>query len=203
MVIIIQQFVSSSFFLAPNKIEGLIFQSDIQKRLPSIYTWIGDYSALGLAFMPILALITSRHIINDNKYYYVFYIFMGAIVAFLSRSRFIILNWGLILLMLAHYNKFSKEIIIRTGTILIFTIIIISFILPNFGLQSNRIIEERLLQKQYGGIMEGTASTRILAFKVFAQVFPKRPFFGNGLSQDQGNLHELLAGKEVKRLSQE
>jgi len=199
IVILLQQFVNTSFFIPQNKAHDLIQQGVIEQRFPSIYIWIGDFNVLGLSFMPILALIVSKYYKELNRKKYILYILIGAVVAFISKSRFIILQWLIILLMIAKYHKFSGRIFIKLLSILILCMLLIIFVLPYFGLESMNIIENRILEKSKGGVTEVSASTRLLAFRIFWELFPDKPILGYGNTRGIENMNEnlinLLAGR--------
>ncbi len=197
IVIIIQQFGDRLFFVNPEFHQILTERSYSNTRLPSIYSWIGSTSALGLCFFPILGLTISHHL--KNKYKGIFYLYLiGIIVAFISKSRFIMLNYILLFALIPIYRGINFKLVLR------YLMIFIIFILVSYhgskfiGLDTDKIINERVLETNKGGILSGTASTRLLAFEIFNRLYFKTPIFGKGRFHSIGD--EGIRDNELIRL---
>lgn len=200
VVIIIQQFSNSTFFVSPPEILNLQIMPEWEKRLPSIYSWIGPLWILSHCFFPVLSVVIAQLLKNDNKYVWIFY-FIGAFVAFFSKSRFIFINFLILFLLIPIYKKIEIKALLRY--ILIIGICIVSFIIVakplNFNLDN--IIQKRILETDRGGMTKGAAGTRILAFDIFNKLYVENPLFGKGrlhdfttTSKDQ-ELVRALAGR--------
>jgi len=179
VVIIIQQFGNRMFFVDPIFHDVLTSREYSNTRFPSIYSWIGSAGIMGLCFFPVLGLQISHHLKNNFKG--VFYLFLiGAVVSFISKSRFIMLNYLFLLFLIPIYKGFNFKVFLK------YTIIIILFAFSAYqgskmiGLDTDRIIRERILEQNRGGMIEGSAGTRILAFKVFKKLYFKNPIIGKG-----------------------
>jgi len=179
VVIIIQQFGDRLFFVNPEFHQILAERSYSNTRLPSIYSWIGSTSALGLCFFPILGLHISHHLKNNYKGVFLMYL-IGIVVAFVSKSRFIMLNYVLLLILIPIYKGFSLKLVVQYIMIFILFLFVSYHSSKLIGLDTDRIINERILEKDKGGILSGTASTRLLAFNIFNRLYFKTPIFGKG-----------------------
>jgi len=179
VVIIIQQFHDPLFFVNPEFHEIIESRSYSNVRLPSIYSWMGSTNAVGLCFIPILGLTIAHHLKHNLRG--VFYLYcIGIIVAFLSKSRFIMLNYILLFTLIPIYRGFNIVTGLKyTAYLLIFLFSIYS-VSKLIGLDTDRIINERVLEKNKGGMVEGSAGTRILAFKIFQKLYFNNPIFGKG-----------------------
>jgi hypothetical protein len=64
-----------------------------------------------------------------------------------------------------------------------------------FGIKTDEIIKERILEKSRGGMLAGDAGTRIFAFKVFNKLYFKNPILGKGaihVTNDTSKDYELV-----------
>ncbi len=179
VVIIIQQFGDRLFFVNPDFHQLLSERSYSNARLPSIYSWIGSTSALGLCFFPVLGLQISHHLKNNYKGVFLMYL-VGMVVAFISKSRFIMLNYMLLFILIPIYKGISFKIVLRYIMIFILFLFVSYHVSKLVGLDTDKIINERILEKHRGGILAGSASTRLLAFELFNKLYFKNPIFGKG-----------------------
>jgi hypothetical protein len=186
IVILLQQFYQKDFFVnieLKNVDDYLNLQYSYDIRLPSIYSWISMLE-MGFSFIPMLAIIMEYYLLNKvkSKYWSVWFL-IGIIYVLLTRDRWEMVNMiALIIIPVIHFKaKLSKVLL---NIILIITLMYAGLELSsNFGVPVYGIIENRILEKNNGGLTEGSASTRILAFYVFGQLYPEHPIFG------KGNLH--------------
>ena len=180
IVIVIQQFISTDFLIKPDY-QLLLSQLPFQeKRLPSIYSWIGSLAIIGLSFFPILGCIIEKYM-RDNKKVIVFMLFLiGAIVAFLNKSRFIMLNYLILFLLIPIYEGINFKVVTKYFLIISFSVIALFFVSKSVGFNVDKIIKERILEENTGGMMKGNVGTRILAFKIFGELFPEHPILGKG-----------------------
>jgi len=110
----------------------------------------------------------------------------AAIVSFLSSGRWIIVNFFVVAgqIVWTGKNRLANLIYFLLASIVLLMIL---GIIANFmGFDIENYIMERLLSD--------TASTRILAFEVFFEVFPENPIFGTG-GVDTEKMVRLLGGQ--------
>jgi hypothetical protein len=180
IVIVIQQFISADFLIKPDY-QQLLSQMPFQdKRLPSIYTWIGSLAIIGLSFFPILGCIIEKYMRNNKKVIVLMLFLIGAIVAFLNKSRFIMLNYLILFLLIPIYEGINFKVVTKYFFIISFSVIALFFISKSVGFNVDKIIKERILEEDAGGIMKSNVGTRILAFKIFGELFPEHPVLGKG-----------------------
>jgi hypothetical protein len=178
-VSIIQQFGNRLFFVDPVCYAYLSAESYSDTRIPSIYTWVGWIASLGLCFFPILGLTIAHHLKNNYKgLFYLF--FIGAVVAFFSKSRYIYVNFMLLFLLIPVYRGLNIGSFFRYVTIFVFFLFSMYYGSKMIGMDTDKIINERILEKNKGGMLKGDAGTRIFAFKVFNKLYFKNPIFGKG-----------------------
>lgn len=179
IVILIQQFYDPVFFVNPDFHDVIESRSYSNVRFPSIYSWIGSTNAVGLCFIPVLGLTIAHHLKNNMKG--VFYLYsIGIVVAFLSKSRFIMLNYIILFSLIPIYKGFNIYASIKYAFLLLAFLITIYGASKFVGLDTDRIINERILERNKGGMLKGTAGTRVLAFEVFTRLYFDNPIIGKG-----------------------
>jgi len=194
IIIIYQDLVNPLFFVKLTEtFEDLVVADYSSRRLPSIYSWLGIME-LGITFIPILALTVDYEISKGSKNYWIWLV-IGILVSFLSRARWVMLNMVFVLLViLVKQRKVHLKRLLRYITVIVF-VLVTAYLLANIlNINVNEIIYNRILQQQYGGVLEGSGGSRILAFEIFFKEFPKNPIFGRGAIIDQ-ELEEILAGR--------
>ena len=136
----------------------------------SIYSWISEPSigVDGIAIFSIL--FGSRFFLKSQNR---ILLISGAILSFLSSSRWIMLNF----LVTSFQSVISEgKLWRRVFTYFLGLIFVLAagfFLLPVLlGFDIQQFIEKRLLSQ--------SASSRIFAFYVFSEVFPSNPIFGTG-----------------------
>jgi hypothetical protein len=180
IVILLQQFYSPLFMVRPDM--QILYRnvSFEESRLSSIYTWTrSSLTEIGLCFFPVMALLTGDMIKNDRKGVLPV-LLIGALTAFFNKSRYVMLNFGIILILYPIYKGFNVGKIFKYAAIAILISVLSYYGLKSTGYKVDRVINERILEKGAHGLAHSNAGTRILAFKVFAELFPKNPFFGKG-----------------------
>lgn len=176
--IVIQQFISASFFVNP-KYLALLRQEFSEIRFPSIYSWLGPSSYLGLSFFPLLAIVISEKL-RENKDKLLLLFLLGLVVAFLNKSRFMMLNFLITLILLPIYQGFQFNKVLKFVAISIAIVFSVYFGAKAVNFNVDKIISERILEEDQGGMINGAAGTRIIAFEVFGKLFPKNPVLGRG-----------------------
>lgn len=175
-VIIIQQFLNQNFLLPQKEAYATSsYTNSSSGRLFSIFGWTGILD-VGYFFIPAYSLILFKHNIKKKSNYKVYiFILMGFLFAFLCKQRWVLLNYIIVTLffVLRIPSKGRKFIVI---ILIVITLIILFMNESSFS----RIFDERILEKDKGGLSEGSASTRLLAFKIFPKVFMKNALWGSG-----------------------
>jgi len=180
VVILIQQTFDEMFFVFEERVEMELGQYDVtENRLPSIFSWTGNLD-IGFVFIPMLCLVTG-YLLNKKKKSAPFYFIIGAIVVFLSRNRWIMVNYLVMFFMYATYYRTSLKNFIKYSLGIIATLYIALTILSWANVPVQQIIDNRILEKSQGGLGEGSAGSRIVAIQVFTQLFPKNMLIGKGM----------------------
>lgn len=194
VVILIQQFSDRTFFVDPKFLQGVLSESYSETRLSSIYSWLGNVNAIGLCFFPILAVTIAHHL--KNNYKGIFYLFfIGAVVAFFSKSRFNMLNYMALFLLIPIYRGWHLGTFFKYTFLLAAGVFALYHASKAVGLNTDKIVNERILEKDKGGLRTGSAGTRILAFKIFNRLYFEHPIFGKGYfhrSDNKNKDYELL-----------
>jgi hypothetical protein len=179
VVIIIQQFYDRTFFVDQAFLKSVLKETYSDTRLSAIYSWCGNVNAIGLCFFPILGLTIAHHL--KNNYRGVVYLYLiGAVVAFFSKSRYIMLNYLFLLALIPVYRGINTGALFRYALILLVSTLTLYYGSKIAGLKTDKIINERILEKSSGGMMSGSAGTRLLAFKIFNKLYFKHPVWGKG-----------------------
>ena len=182
IVILIQAILYPHFLISPYYLERYysgkveLGANVITDRFPSIYSFSGGIVSAGVSFLLPLSIIISKYIKEDRNVY-IFYIIIGGIFSFITKSRWVMLGWIIILFMIPFYKRRN---IIKYFFISVATLIIMLLILNIIGIPVGDIFYYRILQIDRGGVFEGSGGTRILAFQIFTKFFPQNPVFGTG-----------------------
>jgi len=117
-----------------------------------------------------------------------FYLTLAFLSVIFNRTRITIILFFISLILFPIYQginliKVSKWLIICAIIILPLTLII-----KNNNPKIIENLEERFFETKTRGLEETSAGTRLLAFKIFAKLFPEHPWLG------KGKLHSFGAG---------
>lgn len=96
--------------------------------------------------------------------------------------------------MIAWYHRKKFLGVLKCLIVGILALLCSIYFLNKIGVDTNEIIEKRILEKQRVGIENKSVGTKILAFQLFAELFPANPVFGVG-SQITDELEDKLAGR--------
>ncbi|MCW3786249.1 hypothetical protein [Plebeiibacterium sediminum] len=188
---ILQQAISPSFLAKTS--ESTDLNSGIDGvRLESIYTWGERITYFGLSFFPVLAVLVDLEFKNSSKNAYLL-LFYGFVCALLNKSRFILLNFFMVLVLIPMNVKINMKTVARLS--LIVSLIIGGFLVaaPVIGFDTEKFVNERLLEKNRSFQSSG-AGTRLLAVKIFDKLFYKNKVWG------KGNLHSIrIKGQNESR----
>ncbi len=181
LVILYQEAVDVTFFL---RTDTDVFEratsvfGKTQNRLLSIYSWVGDFLAIGYGFVPVFLIIIEDLIKQKKKV--LIWLLAGIIFAFLSKQRWIMVNTILVFFILIVHQKDKLKQILK---LMIFVPIIYLgsvTILDAVGLNATGIINDRILESDKKKMNQKVASTRLLAFESFDRFFWDQPLFGIG-----------------------
>jgi|WetSurSiteA1Bulk_404760.scaffolds.fasta_scaffold01196_6 O-antigen ligase len=194
MVILVQS-IDPVFFINPDYLSWYeeTKGDNTLLRLPSIYSWNGSVAA-GFSSISIAAILLSEYFKSKRNIFIILVLLLTAIVVILVKSRWVMVNYLALLIMFLIYKKVRIINFLRISVVVIIVSLLTFFVLKRFNINVDRIVNERILEKQSGGITKGTGSTRILAFKLFFKLFPEKPLFGAG-QQITKELDILLASR--------
>jgi hypothetical protein len=179
IVLVIQVFFDSDFLINP-ELKGLIKSSKYLTRRFSIFGW-SNPNTLGLGFMPLCAFYISYLVYNKKKYLH--WLLLIGIIAIATNARYIMVSFLIISFIPIFYNVRNKKIKIFQLQYLkyLFLILIAIFLgIRVLDYDIKQFYNQRLFAE---GEIEET--TRYKAFYVFAEFFPKHPFFGTGERRDE------------------
>ncbi|MCA0931058.1 hypothetical protein LCM02_01265 [Lutimonas saemankumensis] len=177
-VILIQQVINPNFFIRTDLINLEHSRTSDEDRLLSIYSWL-DLLAIGFSFVPVFILVIEENL--RHKKSTVLWLIAGLIFSLLCKSRWVMVNTMLVGIIYMIYSKNLGLLVFRLLILapLLFTLLVYS--LKPFNINIDGIIMDRVFEKRKGGLMSGSASTRILAFKAFdALYWQGDPVFGKG-----------------------
>jgi len=175
LVASIVQIKEPTFMFNTKLLEGdqLEFWGD-EIRNNSIYSYISTNS-IGITFPFLLAILLNYF--RARQIQFPILLLSGIIVAFLSKSRYVMVSTLVVIsqLFFTTTRSFSNKLSI----IIIFSLCIYLALLgaKESGFNLNTIIEERILEK--GSDFE-SAKARILSYEVFLKKYPEHPFLGVG-----------------------
>ena len=163
---LIQLFVDPFFFTHQEAAQSAEFNI-YEIRLASVFGYLRS-NAVGLTFIPILAIVLSQSILSKDRYLYLWLV-MGALICFASNSRYVLLNLFIISYLLVIYKRISN---INYFLLIAGLVVLVYFIFYISGFNINEYVNERILDPGY--------ETRFLAWEIFKEFFHKSPFVGSG-----------------------
>jgi hypothetical protein len=147
-------------------------------RRTSIFGFV-DRNEIGLSFIPLLSVLIGVLLFQRNRVYYI-YLLLGAIIAFLSNTRYVMIA----LLLITFQLLVVQRVKIKDLTKYVFIIFISGFLLLRIisylGYDFNDWYNVRLFSE--GSIKETTRYKAINNFLIF---FPQSPIFGFGGVTDE------------------
>jgi len=183
VVMIFQQVIDKTFLVdLQSKYTSMyvLNMSDFNTQLPSIFSWMGGLE-ITFYFISLAGVVLSIKFMQSVSLRNIFFWFTFVIVfAFLSKSRWTMVN---ALLLFALYPIYMKINIKKFFQYVLVTLLIVytSFIvLESANVPVTKVISDRIFEENRGGLGQGSSGTRILAFIVFSKLFPEHPIFGKG-----------------------
>ncbi|MBJ2172618.1 O-antigen ligase family protein [Aureibaculum sp. A20] len=180
IVILLQQILGQEFLTNPDYMKSWGGGDVTESRLVSIYSYIGDAISTGLGFVPIFIIIVEVLGKQNKQKKMLLYILCGVMFVFLTKARWILLNGLLVFLLLFMNNR--KNLSQFYKYLILIPIIFVSslVLLDAYGLETIGIVEDRILDKESGGVTKGSAGTRLLAIATFGKVYWDNPILGKG-----------------------
>lgn len=168
------QVLKDQYFFMPEKliVEFREYGYSIwSRRHSSIFAYLGP-NELGLSFMPILSLYIGFHSKDNRNRWFVFFLFLGIIVAIASNARYVFLSLIIILL---QFFLMDKRLIGKLKYILVFFIVgyVLQFVFSAIGYDLTVFFNQRLMS-------QSSNMSRFISFDVFIQLFPNHILFGAG-----------------------
>ena len=189
LLILYQQIVDEMFLVnidSLNATTNINKLDNIQRRLPSIYSWTSlmdvNYGFIGLITLIISKILLERK--KDNTI--LILISMTLVFSFLTRARWIMLNAFLVLIMYFYYKGINIKNLILYGLITVVVIFSSIRVMEYANIPITKIINERILENDKSNIEKTSAGTRIFAFYTFIKLFPEHPVFGKGMLHSFG-----------------
>lgn len=177
-VLAIQEAIDPHFFMRPEAVREELYTSKSVQRLYSIYTYTGGLIlACGYGFVPIYIWFVED--LNRRNKQIILWILLGAIFAFFTRQRWLMVYYSLIFFIIIAGSRNKTRDFLKYS-VLVPVVFVGAFLAMNVaGLDTKKILEDRILESDKG-IHEKSAGTRLLAFKAFNQLYWDNPLFGVG-----------------------
>jgi hypothetical protein len=174
IVIMLQQIIDPGLFVLPDEVKfGNMDASNLnESRLPSIYSWAGDFSK-GFGFIPIFIIVV-EYLYKRKKRIFL-WIFIGLIYAFLTKSRWIMVNALLVFTILIVHNENKTRQFLKLLLLVPIMFIAAYFVMDKVGIETEEIFTNRVKSK--------TADSRLVAFEVFNKLYWESPVLGAGDSK--------------------
>jgi len=176
-VIVMQQVVNPNLFIRTDLINEAHLNTGDEDRLLSIYSWL-DLLAIGFSFIPIFVLIVEDLLKHKRKV--TIWVISGLIFALLSKSRWVMVNSLLVMVVLLINKRHKTLMFLKILVIVPLLAGIFIVALKPVGINVEGIIKDRVFESRRGGMLQGSASTRILAFKAFNKFYWDDPIWGKG-----------------------
>lgn len=180
IVILIQEVYDPGFFVRKDleSYDEVTSWGQTQNRLLSIYSYIGEYLAVGYSFTPLFLIVVED--LQKHKKKILFWLIAGIIFAFFSKARWIMVNTLLVFFLLVVHHKNKARQLTKLFVIVPLLFFTSIKILDFADFNATGIINERILESDKRNMDQRTASTRLFAFTAFNKVFWDQPFFGMG-----------------------
>jgi len=171
-------FMDANPIWARGEIGDTLFGDLYKDRRSSIFGFV-DPNELGLSYMPLLSVLIGLLLYQKSKFYYIF-LLLGAVSAFLSNTRYVMVAFILLSLQIFIVQRESLKGVFRYLLITFFVGFFLVQFLNLIGYNIDDWISSRLFPE--GSLKE---TTRFKAFITFGIFFPDHPWFGIGEMTDE------------------
>jgi hypothetical protein len=173
-----QDFLNIEYYFGRDKFDSGKIKTLYTYRRISIYGMVGPQS-LGLGFMPLFSILIG-YIMYKKQKHILLYLILGAIIAMLTNTRYIMGSYIIICLQIFVYAK--SKFILSLKYIIVFFILAFTIhnLLKGFGYDITEWVEVRLFAEE-----SLDQTTRFRAFTTFGIIFPESPIFGIGYQNDK------------------
>lgn len=174
-IVSLLQVIHNPFFFTPEKFQASMLHyhwenNPLLVRRLSIFGFT-NINDVGMSFLPILALVVSYEIKENNRIP-ILMLLLGFFIAVVNNSRYIQLGFFIAAAPVLFYQgKILRNFLIGMFGIVVL-VLLMGLVLHFIGYDVGRYVEERLLDESGG--------TRLLALEIFGRFFPENPFFGTG-----------------------
>lgn len=173
VITLIQVTINKTFFVATRHQFFNKTTTNYDIRNPSMWGFLSLLD-VGLTFIPILAFVLKDELKNKTIYLFLF-VLLGAIVSILNNSRWVMLNYAIIIIYLGYtYLKHKNK-----PNILKYVIIIL---LVSFS--TIKVVEKyayNITDFYTNRLKSDSASSRLTGLDLFKEYFPQNPWLGTGV----------------------
>lgn len=145
-----------------------------EMRNTAFYSWLNT-NALGISFPVFIAILLNFY--DRQTLYLIAIILSGIVVAFLTKSRYVMVSAIIAFSQLFFARKSS--IVSKVSLLLVFgvSIFLIIYVAKEAGFDINKVISERILEEDSD---MSSAKARISSYEVFLLKYPENPLIGVG-----------------------
>ncbi len=184
-IVSVIQFTVNPFFFTPKELVAEYFNRGFfDIRRTSIFGYISP-NEVGKSLIAIVAIMIG-YSLKIKKPVNVIWLILAGVVFFTTNSRWVYLNFMIILLQYPIVNGINTKKVLLYALIAVMALSAIYISLRALNYDINAYIKGRLLSE--------SAETRFIALKAFAEYFPKNPFFGSGVHVGE-DLRRVIFGR--------
>lgn len=171
IVSFIQFAIDSSFFEPATMMEAEKNWDYLRNN--SVWGYLSPLD-IGLSFLPLIALLINANYQKQKYVQSIAWLLCAGLVAFMNNSRWVLLNFMLLLLLpffIVKDSKVKKLTLTLSGALIVGLLLIGT--MDFMKTDTQQYIADRMLSK--------TADSRLLALDLFSKFFPHNPVFGTGV----------------------
>lgn len=202
LVIFYQHAVDSTFFIPPELLDYGGDEPTNELRLYSIYSYVTWYSN-GFGFIPVFLIVVE--LLDRQRKNILMWLVLGLVYAILTKTRWVMINvfMAFAFLFINHKNKLDRFF---KYAFIIPLIMGLSYVALNgMGINAKGIIADRIFESNKKKGSQKSAETRLLAVKIFKDLYWKNAVYGVGNvrygmgsdehSKNNRDLHNALRGR--------
>ncbi len=175
LLVSVYQIKDPTFMFNTNLLKGdeLEFWGD-DVRNNAFYSYISTNS-IGFTFPFLIAILLNFY--SSKQIHFPIIIMSAIIVAFLTKSRYVMISTFIAISQL--FFASGRSVGNKISMVVVFVVCIYGaiFIADQSGFNVNKVVEERILEKDTD---LGSAKSRVLSYEVFLIKYPENPFLGVG-----------------------